>query len=270
MFDEDWQTPAPHPARGWAQEFSAEISARTGHPRRHLLFYAFLLALALGPLARGDALRAMAFALVALAVAWVQMAITANAGGSVHHTILLWPLPQLVVAVSFAAASRRLGRAGLPVLAVAGATMAIAGVLVAAEYQYVSFRYGGSPVWTDAIIGLRDYMKGVHTGNIYCVDWGILDSLRLLSNGTLPLLVGDDPISKPELSPEDRAPVERMVADPGAVFITHTKDFENFREVNNKLVKFAEGIGYQRAMMAVIPDTYGRPAYEVYRFVATP
>jgi hypothetical protein len=111
-------------------------------------------------------------------------------------------------------------------------------------------------------------MRGVHTGNIYCVDWGILDSLRLLSHGTLPLLVGDDPISKPELTPADRAPVERMVTDPGAVFIAHTKDFENFHEVNNKLVKFASDIGYQREMMAVIPDTYGRPAYEVYRFVA--
>jgi hypothetical protein len=61
-----------------------------------------------------------------------------------------------------------------------------------------------------------------------------------------------------------------MVADPGAVFIAHTKDFENFREVNHKLVQFAEGIGYRREMMAVIPDTYGRPAYEVYRFVAMP
>ena len=35
----------------------------------------------------------------------------------VHHTILLWPLPQVVIAVSFASASRRLGRAGIPALA---------------------------------------------------------------------------------------------------------------------------------------------------------
>jgi hypothetical protein len=144
--------------------------------------------------------------------------------------------------------------------------MVISGVLVTAEYQYVSFRYGGGPAWSDAIFNLRDYLKRPPTGNIYCVDWGILDSLRLLSNGTLPLLTGDDPISKPELSSQDREPVARMVADPGAVFISHTKDFENFAEVNNKLVKFAAGIGYQREMMAVIPDHYGRPVYEVYRF----
>src|ERR1039458_5753066 len=103
MFDEDWQTTVPHPAKGRAPTASADISSLAGHPRRHLLFYGFLLALALAPLARGDALRAIVFALVAMAVAWIQMAITANAGGSVHHTILLWPLPQLIVAVSFAA-----------------------------------------------------------------------------------------------------------------------------------------------------------------------
>jgi hypothetical protein len=171
------------------------------------------------------------------------------------------------VGVSFAAASRRLGRAGLPVLALAGAAMVISGVLVAAEYQYVSFRYGGAPVWTDAIFNLRDYMKGLAPpGNIYTVDWGTFDSLRLLSKGTLRLAVGDDPISKPELKPEDRPPVIRMVSDPGAVFIAHTKDYENFHDVNAKLLKFADSIGYQRVMLSVVSDSYGRPAYEVYRF----
>ena len=44
--------------------------------------------------------------------------------------------------------------------------------------------------------------------------------------------MGNDPISKPQLSPEDREPVLRMLADPGAVFVAHTKDFENFQGTN--------------------------------------
>ena len=68
------------------------------------MLYAFGLALLLTPLARGGALRAILWALIAMAVAWIQMAITANAGGSVHHAILLWPLPHMVIAISFAAA----------------------------------------------------------------------------------------------------------------------------------------------------------------------
>ena len=92
MFDEQWQTPAPHAPRGIVEQASAKISSLAGHPRRHALFYAFLLAVLLTPLARGEALRAILFALVAMAVAWVEMAANANTGGGVHHTILLWPV----------------------------------------------------------------------------------------------------------------------------------------------------------------------------------
>jgi hypothetical protein len=59
-----------------------------------------------------------------------------------------------------------------------------------------------------------------------------------------------------------------MVTDPGAVIVAHTKDFENFVGTNNKLVKFAAAEGYRREMLTVISDAFGRPAFEVYRFVA--
>src|SRR5207302_11187398 len=91
------------------------------------MLYAFGLALLLAPLARGAALKAILFALVAMVVAWAQMAVTVNAGGSVHHAILLWPLPEMVIAVSVAAASRRLGRAGVPTLAAVLGGMMILG-----------------------------------------------------------------------------------------------------------------------------------------------
>ncbi len=37
--------------------------------------------------------------------------------------------------------------------------------------------------------------------------------------------------------------------------------------MNAKLLRYAADAGYERAMMAVIPDGWGRPVYEVYRFV---
>jgi hypothetical protein len=269
MFNEDWQTASPHPPQGLVQQASAKISSLAGHPRHDLFFEAFLLALVLTILARGEALRAILFALIAGTIAWVQMAITAGAGGSVHHTILLWPLPQLVVAISFASASYRLPRrAGIAVLAIVGMVLTLSGGLVGAEYHYVSYRYGGAPVWSDAIYSLNDYMKTLPPSHIFCVDWGILDSLRLLSHGTLPgLLVGNDPIGQPSLSPDDEIRVRLMIADPGGVFIAHTKDFENFQGTNEKLLKFAGANGYSREMMKVISDSYGRPAYEIYRLV---
>jgi hypothetical protein len=127
------------------------VSERFGHPRRSLQLYACLLALALAPLARGRDLRAILFAVIAMAVAWIQMATTPGAGGSVHHTILLWPLPAMVMAVSFAAASRRLGRAGIPAVAVILALLVASDVLVTNEYFWKSVRNGGSHTWTDAL-----------------------------------------------------------------------------------------------------------------------
>jgi hypothetical protein len=230
------------------------------------MLYAFGLALLLAPLARGHALRAIVFALLAIAFAWVQMAVTANAGGSVHHAILLWPLPQMVIAISFAAASRRLRAAGIPALAVVLAVLMVSGLLVTNEYHFLMVRNGGSPNWTDAIFRLADYMKGVSSSNVFCMDWGIMDNMRLLSRGKLPLRVGTDPITKPALDAADREYLARTIAGPGHVFINHTKDFEFFPGINDKLVKYAADAGYRREVMAVIPDSHGRPAYEVYRF----
>ena len=264
---EGWQTHNPHLPHGALQSASARISALAGHPRHSLLLYAFGLALLLAPLARGPALRAILFALLAMAIAWTQMAVTAHAGGSVHHAILLWPLPQMVIAISFAAASRRLRRAGIPALGVVLAVLMVSGLLVTNEYRVVIVRNGGNPNWTDAIFRLADYMKGVSPSNVFCVDWGIMDSMRLLSRGKLPLRVGTDLITKPALDTAGREFLARTISGPGHVFINHTKDFEFFPGVNDKLVKYAADAGYRRQVMAVIPDSFGRPVYQVYRFV---
>jgi hypothetical protein len=266
MMNEDWQAPMPHQPEGGLQQASAQISSLASHPRHNLMLYAFALALLLAPLARGNALRTILFALIAMAVAWAQMAVTANAGGSVHHAILLWPFPEMVIAVSFAAASRRLGRAGIPSVAAVLVVLMVSGALVTNEYYTLMLRNGGSQNWTDAVFTLSDYLKGVPSKGIYCADWGIMDSLRLLNRGKLPLNVGTDPIRKPELGPEDRNYLKRVIGEPSHVFIAHTTDYEFFQGVNAKLLKFAAESGYEREMMAVIPDGWGRPVYEVYRF----
>ena len=267
MVNEDWQAPVPHQPAGGLQQASAHISSLAGHPRHNLMLYAFALALLLAPLARGNALRTILFALIAMAVAWAQMAVTANAGASVHHAILLWPFPEMVIAVSFAAASRRLGRAGIPSVAAVLVVLMVSGALVTNEYYALMLRNGGSQNWTDAIFTLSDYLKGVPSKGVFCADWGIMDSLRLLNRGKLPLNVGTDPIRKPELSPGDRDDLKRMISEPGHVFIAHTQDYEFFQGLNAKLVNYAAKSGYEREMMAVIPDGWGRPVYEVYHFV---
>ena len=266
MFAEDGQTPAPRAAANLAERLSAETSQRFGHPRHSLQLYACLLALALTPLARGRDLRAILFALIAMAVAWIQMATTPLAGGSIHHTILLWPLPAMVMAVSFAAASRRLGRAGIPAVAVILAVLVASDVLVTNEYFWKSVRNGGSHTWTDALFPLSADLMAMRPAAVYCADWDIFESLRLLDRGALPLFSGMDPVPAPDMSPADRRWLLGMIAAPDTVWVTHVPDFEFFPAVRPKLDRFAAAAGFEHRLIEVIGDTHGRPTFELYRF----
>src|SRR5262245_18438632 len=111
----------------------------------------------------------------------------ANTGGSVHHTRLPWPLPAFVIAVSFAAASERLGRFGKPALGAVLAVMLVSGGLLINEHYALIVRNGGTQPWPDAILNLSTVMKNVPAKSIFCMDWGILDQLRMLQRGALPL-----------------------------------------------------------------------------------
>jgi 4-amino-4-deoxy-L-arabinose transferase-like glycosyltransferase len=267
---ENWQTQSPHAPRGWLQRASTAIAQGMGNPRHSFLFYAFCAALLLTPLAWGAGLRAIVFALVAMAVAWCQMAFTAGAGGAAHHVILLWPLPQMVIGISFAAASRRLGRAGIPVLAFILVVLMGSGLAVMNEYYAQAVRNGGAVAWNDAIFPLSDYMKGATSHSVFCLDWGFLDTLRMLSNGKLPVRVGSDQISKPELSLEDHRQLNEMISEPDNVFVAHTKDFEFGRGLSARLIQYAGNAGFHRETLAVISDSFGRPVFEVYRFAGPP
>ncbi len=270
MFAEDGQTPAPHAAANLAERLSAEISERFGHPRRSLQLYACLLALALAPLARGRDLRAILFALVAMTAAWIQMATTPTAGGSVHHTILLWPLPAMVIAVSFAAASRRLGRVGIPAVAALLALLVASDILVTNEYFWKSVRNGGSHTWTDAVFPLSADLMAMHPPTVYCADWNIFENLRLLDRGALPLRSGMDPAPSPDMSLTERQWLLDMIAEPNSVWVTHTPDFEYFPKVRPRLDGFAAAAGFDHRLIEVIPDAHGRPTFELYRFQKQP
>ncbi len=68
-----------------------------GEHRTNGMEYAAALALLAVPLWWRS--RAARFCLIFTAVAWFWMASTQGAGAAVHHTVLLWPFPQLFVAV---------------------------------------------------------------------------------------------------------------------------------------------------------------------------
>jgi 4-amino-4-deoxy-L-arabinose transferase-like glycosyltransferase len=261
LLAEDAQTDSPHPPSGIVQMASAKISAATGHPRHSLMLYALALALLLAPLARSNHRGAILFAAIALTVTWLEMGSTRNAGGSVHHTILLWPLPQLLIAVSLGAASHRLGRYGLPALAVLLAVVAGSEVLVTNEYYVKTFRNGPAGGWTDAILPLRDYLKDTPAVKIECLDWGIVEPLRLLGRGTFPLENGGD------LVRGNRETAVAALANPAVLWVDHSLATEVFADGRRNALALAEETGYRFERVQTIADTHGRLAFEVFRGV---
>lgn len=258
--------PAPHSPDSLLTAVSANISSLTRHPVSDWMVYALGLALLLTPLARGRDLRTILFCLIVLVGGWLQMALTANAGASVHHTILLWPLPQAIVAVSLAAASRRLGRAGKPAAAVVVAALMISNTLVLNEYFTVLWHNGPVVGWTRAILPLSAYLKDTTARHVFAADWGILEPLRFLNGGKLPLENGTDPIAQPALDPADQRRLIAMLDTSDHLYILHTKEAEVFPDVRDKLLRFASEHGYSREVLARIPDGYGRQVFEVCRF----
>ena len=266
MMAEDWQTPEPHEPKGLIQTASAAISQFAGHPRRHLLYWLFLAALAITPLAGAKSIRIVFFALIAMAVAWVQMALNQNTGASVHHTILLWPLPQVIVAAAFTGVAGRLGRFALPALATAGAVAAISGALLMNEYYAQAVRNGGGPAWNNGIFALSDFLEGDRSKTVFCMDWGIQDPLRMLHAGALPLRMGTDQVANVEMTEQDRRYATEMVSEPRNLFLAHTPAFENFPGRSERMIAFAEELGYRQEVLGRISDPFGRQVFEVYRF----
>lgn len=264
--EEDRPAPGPHHPSGPVQKAAFALAQTTGHPVANFTRYGLLLALLLTPLARGRDLRATLFAWLAMILAWAQMAFNYHTGGSVHHTILLWPLPYLAMAPPLAAASRRIGRAGIPALAAVTATLCVSNALVANEYYVRMLRQGGSIPWTDAIFRLNSYLKG-STAPIYCVDWGILDNLRLMSRGRLYVRDAAEHTSRPVPTAEDREIVRAQLAIPDAVFVVHTSLAEIFPGNTERLMQAASQAGLHGQALATIPDSFGRPIFQVYRFV---
>ena len=268
MSAEDETTPQPHPPKSAIARASADISAVFGHPRQSFLLYCFVLAILLAPLTGWINLRMILWCLIAMAIAWIQMAINQNTGGSIHHTILLWPLPQALIALSFAGFARRFGGAAVPAVAAVTGLVAFSGVLVVNEYYREMLRNGGAPAWDDAVIPVAQYLDRAPVYNVaFAMDWGIIEPVRLLDRGRIRLATGTDQLTGPPISAQDQEMLKGMVSDSRNLFVAHPAGAEFFKGKNEQLQAFASSLGFVPEVVQRISDSYGRPFFEIYRFV---
>jgi hypothetical protein len=256
---EDRNTPTPKRPAGPIEKASAALAEFDGDVSSGWMLYAFFAAVLLAPLGGWTAARTVAFFLIAMGIAWIQMALNAQTGGSAHHTILLWPWPVAVIAVSFAGVSRRMGRFGVPVVAAAVALTGASCLLVTDEYYAKIVRNGGVPIWSAAIFPLAQQLQHTGAAYVFCTDWGIFDSIALLDRNRPPVrnAIGT------ENNPTD---LKWALSDPSTVFVGHSKEAEVMTGVNEKVVEAAEKLGYRQEVIRTIADGYGRDVFTLYRF----
>jgi hypothetical protein len=255
---DDRDTPIPKQPAGPIEKASAALADFDGHQSSGWMLYAFFAAVLLAPLGGWHAARAVAFFLIAMAIAWIQMVLNPHTGGSAHHTILLWPWPEAVIAVSFAAVSRRMGRFGVPAVAAAVALTGASCLLVTNEYYAKIVRNGGVPAWSKAVFPLAEQLQHTGAAYVFCTDWGIFDSIALLDRNQPPVRNGIG-------AEKDANDLKWALSDPSSVFVGHAKEAESFAGVNEKLVEAAEKLGYRQELLNTIADGYGRNIFTVYR-----
>jgi 4-amino-4-deoxy-L-arabinose transferase-like glycosyltransferase len=235
------------------------IHEHFGEHRHGGLYWTFLACLAAIPLWWRS--RVARFCLLFLCVAWVEMAITKDAGGSAHHAVLLWPFPHLFVAAT-------LGRIRPVVLGgVVVAALAVSNLLVINQYLYQFERDGAGQFYTDALNRIPGVVAAMAPERLYITDWGIVNSLAMFPHGPTQLLMCDGPFQSDSPDPGQIQDRDRAFADARGVFIGHPEGQDIFEGSRARLERAAAAAGLRKDMLQVIPDVNGRPRFEAFRLV---
>jgi hypothetical protein len=203
--------------------------------------------------------RAACFCLVFCAVAWFMMASTRDAGASLHHTVLLWPFPQLFVAVAISSLRWNWLAASISILLIA------MNLLVVNQYIVQFERNGAEGPFTDAIYPLSAALSEIPGQTIYVLDWGIQFPLNILHNGRLHMISGHDPFVADTPSEWDKGAAARMFADRSGLVIAHTEKRENFTGVRKRFDQALEAAGCREDPLKTIPDSNDRPVFELFK-----
>lgn len=264
LVNEDW-SPQPKSARTKLQRASFAVRRITGEHRRNALLPAFYAALVLLPLLwQTRARKVMCFSLVAMAVAWLVMAVTGG-GGAAHHAVLLWPLPHIFMGVAFAEASKRV-RFGKPALIAAVAFLVAANLLVTNQYLYQFIRDGPTTVWSNGIYAVANRLKQSAASQVVLPDWGMADSLCLLTHDRPPARLVDDTFLSDAKPPEQRQDDLRILSDPRAIWLEHAPGHEASPGINARILSAAHRAGFDPAITETYSDNNGRPMFQTVRF----
>jgi hypothetical protein len=256
---------------GW----SSWLSRAFGHPKHTLLGAVLAAVLCLAPVlwlrrrqmppASGGPDKILWMAIIAMVLFWGAMVFPYNGGASIHHTILLWPLPQFIVAAAFAAISWKFRRLAIIAVTAVVAVLLAVNALVINKYYVELATKGPAVQWSDASYSLSDTLTRLAPHYVVLTDWGLRGSLLLLNQGNLPMTDLSFILAKRQLPEEDQSTLRLWLSQPGTVFAGHTPGDEMLSGVNANLEAFARDNRYHKEVLERVRDRHGRAIFEIFR-----
>ena len=178
------------------------------------------------------------------------MALTSGGGGGAQHTILLWPWHLFAIAVALA-------QFPLRIAAAITAVLCFPNLMVANQYYADLIRNGPGIAWTDAVQPLEQYLSASKARQIFVTDWGIFEPLNLLSEGTMPVYMGDA---------DQPTALDRMISNPHHLFVAHLPEYTYQPKIRVQIENRARVTGFDEELVSTIFDRYGRGIFEVFHF----
>jgi 4-amino-4-deoxy-L-arabinose transferase-like glycosyltransferase len=256
FFTADQPGPRPQPVGAFEQRAAIRVSEEFGSPRHNLTEFALLAAILSIPLLWSTPARQpVLFALIAMVVTWVQMFLTSRAGGAAHHVLLLWPLHLFLLAIVIDSLAKRFERVSRIACIATVSVLVAANLLVTNQYYVDSLHFGSSVRWSDAFPALIRTLEGTNAGHVYVADWGILETVNLMTEGSVPVVALDRDSTVPAL-----------FAGANDIFVSHTQPFLQVPEINAQLEIIGRATGYQKQSIATIYDRNGRGIFELFRY----
>jgi hypothetical protein len=187
------------------------------------------------------------------------MVVSHGAGASVHHTVLLWPMPHLFVGIALAALR-------VPWLSLgAGAVLIIANLLVVNQYVIQFERNGAKERFTDAVNSLSKPLSDATGDSVYIIDWGIKEPVEFLEKGKSQERSFNYLLISSTLDDAQRRAISAVLANPLALFVAHVRSEEILPHVGEQFESIRQAECYEKTDLRLVRDSNDRPIFELFR-----
>jgi 4-amino-4-deoxy-L-arabinose transferase-like glycosyltransferase len=261
-FPADGKYPAPdrnhHPLEKLSMEIAGPMATNSSSWRSWLA----VIAIPIGLIAAvGRRRKWILFFLVSAIISWFQSAITVNAGGSIHHSVLLWPLLYFALALSLAAIANLTIPLARPLIILVVVIFCIRGILVINRGYANMMSFSPIVQWSnaDTLLGQRLENAGIRRAIV--TDWGIGAVVAVRTRDEVSI---DDQSWQLMDSHYDENAFSNCRA-PECVVISHAPGRAVMEKAAAGLDQGIKSLHLRRSGLSTISDTHGTPTFQLFR-----